>query len=222
VPAPGTPAAAFVGWARILARRSGGCVAAAATSQPTCLPPANRHFRARSFSWSAPLSAVAPFIGPVIFLALPTRVGKTAKATVADAPETPARGVILDETATGPGTVEPAAGGTDPGTAGRDARGVGAPGNASVPTRPVHFQTAVFLKTKFPGFFGTVRHGAEADLVLIIKSALGEFEVRRISRIAANELYLESRQAPLPRKVVVSFTEIREIRLKTQRRVGWR
>ena len=71
-----------------------------------------------------------------------------------------------------------------------------------------------FFETKFPVFFGTMRHGAEADLVLIIKSAIGEFEVRRISRIAANELYLEVQAGSASEEVMVSFTEIREIRLK--------
>jgi len=170
-------------------------------------------FRARSFRLVCAVSAVAPFIGPVIFLALPTRVGKTAKATVADAPETPARGVILDETATGPGAVEPAAGGLTL------APPEETPAASALPETQV-FQRGQFtfnrrfFETKFPGFFGTVRHGAEADLVLIIKSALGEFEVRRISRIAANELYLEVQAGSASQEVVVSFTEIREIRLK--------
>ena len=59
-------------------------------------------FRARSFRKVCAVCAVAPFIGPVIFLLLPTQEGKAVKETAAEAPETPARGVMLDETAAGP------------------------------------------------------------------------------------------------------------------------
>ena len=48
-----------------------------------------------------------------------------------------------------------------------------------------------FFETKFPGFFGVVRRDADRDMVLVIKSARGEYVGQRISRIAANDFHLQ-------------------------------
>ena len=71
-----------------------------------------------------------------------------------------------------------------------------------------------FIETKFPGFFGVVRREADKDMVLIIKSARGEYEGQRISRIAANDMHLQVQRGHATEEILIPFQEIQEIRLK--------
>jgi len=71
-----------------------------------------------------------------------------------------------------------------------------------------------FFETKFPGFFSVVRHGADKDMVLVIKSARGEYLGQRISRIAQNDLHLEIHVGGASQEVMIPFQEIKEIQLK--------
>jgi hypothetical protein len=165
-------------------------------------------FRAQPFSRVCGVSAVLPLIGPVIFLVQPTRMKKVEKEPEAEAP---ARGVMLDVSTTEAGFGVPAAGGL------ALARPEEAP--AELPETQV-FQRGQFtfnrrfFESRFPGFFGIVRPAAEKDMVLTIKSSRGEFEVQRISRIAANDLHIEVQEGIASREVMVPFIEIREIQLK--------
>jgi hypothetical protein len=71
-----------------------------------------------------------------------------------------------------------------------------------------------FFETKFPGFFGVVRRDADRDMVLVIKSARGEYFGQRISRIAANDLHLLVHRGHASEEVMIPFQEIQEIHLK--------
>jgi len=71
-----------------------------------------------------------------------------------------------------------------------------------------------FFETKFPGFFGVVRRDADRDMILIIKSARGEYAGERISRIAGNDLHLEVKKGDAAHEVMIPFQEIKEIQLK--------
>jgi hypothetical protein len=71
-----------------------------------------------------------------------------------------------------------------------------------------------FFETKFPGFFGVVRREADKDLVLVIKSARGEYYGERISRIAANDLHLQVHSGHATEEVLIPFQEIQEVHLK--------
>lgn len=71
-----------------------------------------------------------------------------------------------------------------------------------------------FFETKFPNFFGVVRRDADKDMVLVIKSARGEYAGQRISRIAANDLHLQVQRGSATEEVLIPFQEIQEIRLK--------
>jgi hypothetical protein len=68
-----------------------------------------------------------------------------------------------------------------------------------------------FFETKFPGFFGVVRRDAERDMVLVIKSARGEFIGQRISRIAANDLHLQVQKGAASEEIMIPFQDIQEI-----------
>jgi hypothetical protein len=71
-----------------------------------------------------------------------------------------------------------------------------------------------FFETKFPGFFGAVRHGADKDMVLVIKSGRGEYLGQRIARIAQQDLHLEIHVSGASQEVMIPFQEIKEIQLK--------
>jgi hypothetical protein len=59
-----------------------------------------------------------------------------------------------------------------------------------------------------------VRRDADKDLVLVIKSARGEYIGQRISRIAANDMHLQVQRGPATEEVMIPFTEIKEVQIK--------
>jgi hypothetical protein len=71
-----------------------------------------------------------------------------------------------------------------------------------------------FFETKFSGFFSVVRRDADRDMVLVIKSARGEYTGQRISRIAANDLHLQVQKGHATEEVMIPFQDIQEIVLK--------
>lgn len=71
-----------------------------------------------------------------------------------------------------------------------------------------------FFETKFPGFFGVVRSQADKDMILYIKAARGQYIANRISRISANDMYVQVRKGEASEEVMVPFTEIQEVQLK--------
>ena len=153
------------------------------------------------------IAAVAPVIGPVIFLCLPTKMKSVEEEA---APEAAA----------------PAA----PGKAEAEASPEAAPGGLTIAHTKAAAATALpetqvfkrgqftfnrrFIETKFSGFFGMIRRDAEKDLVLLIKSARGEFIVTRISRIAANDLHADVHRGGASQEVQIPFGEILEIQIK--------
>jgi hypothetical protein len=71
-----------------------------------------------------------------------------------------------------------------------------------------------FFETKFSNFFGITRHGADKDMVLVVKTPKGQHIVERVSRIAANEAHFEVAVGTGRQEVMVPFGEIQEIQLK--------
>jgi hypothetical protein len=92
-------------------------------------------------------------------------------------------------------------------------------GGAKIPQTQV-FQRGAFMfnrrffETKFSGFFGMVRRDAEKDMIVVIKSARGEYHAERISRITGNDLHAQVRKGQATEEVTIPFTEIQEVRLK--------
>ncbi len=73
-----------------------------------------------------------------------------------------------------------------------------------------------FFETKFGGFFGVVRRDAEKEMVLVIKSARGEYIADRISRISTNDFHVQVRKGHATEEVTIPFTEIQEVIYKHQ------
>ncbi len=180
-------------------------------------------FRAQSPALVCGVSAALPLIGPIIFLSMPTKVApaeETWEPTPAVAVETAATDAVNPMQADGaqhPTSLRLAA--SEPSDAVKVGRFQGEEEQPSLPPT-VTYQRGQFtfnrrfIETKFPGFFGVVRRDADRDLVLVIKSARGEYTGQRISRIAANDLHLQVARGHATEEVMIPFVEIQEIRLK--------
>jgi len=162
------------------------------------------------------ISAVAPVVGPIIFLCMPTKLKSSAEHE--HSPEVVA---TQDSSPLAPDRQPTGA----PAAAAAGLHIAHAPAQAAASTATAHPQPQIykrgqftfnrrFIETKFSGFFGMVRHGAEKDLVLLIKSARGEFVATRISRIAANDMHVDVHRAGASQEMQIPFLEIQEIQVK--------
>jgi hypothetical protein len=160
-------------------------------------------------------AAVAPVIGPIVFLCLPTRV-KSAAAETRE--ETSADAAFAEAVATSHASMADA-----PADAAPSSLHLAQPPPAASPPALPEAQVFKrgqftfnrrFIETKFSGFFGIVRRDPDKDMILLIKSTRGEFPASRITRIAANDMHIEVRKGTATNEVPIAFVEIQEIQLK--------
>lgn len=168
-------------------------------------------FRERSPAVVAGVSALLPILGPIIFLSLPAPAEPEAaeqdmQVNTGAPPQAVAAAVPAAEGQ--PATVESVQ--------------LAPPGwqaATAIPETQV-FQRGQFtfnrrfFETKFPGFFGMIRSGADKDMVLVVKTPRAHHVVQRISRIAANDAHFEVMAGAARQEVMVAFGEIQEIQLK--------
>ena len=168
-------------------------------------------FRARPIGMVMGVAAVLPILGPIIFLSLPTYGG----ANVEPAAET----VVAPEAMAVP-SVAPAPTLVQPPTGIHIASSSWQQAPVTDKPAPQIFQRGQFMfnrrffETKFPHFFSLVRHEADKDMVLLVKTPHGQYEVNRITRIAANDMHFEVAHGAARQEVMVPFGEIQEIQLK--------
>ncbi len=159
--------------------------------------------RARPKGLVMGVAAVLPILGPIIFLSMPTRMepapveasAESDPATFAVAGQVP----VAEEVQVMTGSAPAAA-------TGKAAGQVFQRGQFTFNRR--------FFETKFAGFFGETRTGADANSVLTIKATSGQYAVERITRIAASDVHLEVALGEVRQEVMVPFADIQEIRLK--------
>ena len=163
------------------------------------------------------VSAVAPWLGPIVFLCIPGNPDPMAGQTLVEAlapPPPPVAEVAPEEAA--------------------DAETSGVPGDSSEPhlklaheepaapvlPAPIIFRRGEFsfnrrfFETKMPGFFRVVPGEAEKDMVLTIKAARGEFTGRRISNVTQDELHLQVFKDAATHDEMIPFNEIQEVRIR--------
>ena len=178
-------------------------------------------FRAQPIGLVTGIAAVLPIIGPIIFLSMPTKVEGAAQEMQPGAAAPP-------HPAVGQGHAAPPAGSAAAYSAPAEAPATpetaqGAPSGwhaaVSLPETQV-FQRGQFtfnrrfFETKFSGFFGLARHGADKDMVLVIKTPRAQHIAERISRISANEAHFEVMNGAARQEIAVPFGEIQEVQLK--------
>ena len=166
-------------------------------------------FRAYSPPLVCGIAAVAPFIGPVVFLCLPTRIISAAEGTPGESPApAPTEDAAAPDAVSAPGS----------GLKLAQLEAVAAVATAMPKTqvfeRGKFTFNRRFFETKFGGFFSVIRRDPEKNMVLVFKLTRGEYVASRITRIAANDLHVEARKGADTKEVAIAFGEIQEIHLK--------
>lgn len=166
-------------------------------------------FRARPIGMVMGVAAVLPIVGPIIFLSLPTQGEPVAEP----AAETEAETMAVPGVAPMPTLVQPP-GGVHIATSSWHPATPAEKSATQVFHRGQFMFNRRFFETKFPNFFSLIRREADKDMVLLVKTPRGQFEVNRITRIAANDLHFEVMHGAARQEVMVPFGEIQEIQLK--------
>jgi hypothetical protein len=168
------------------------------------------------------------FLSPILFLSLPAPPLQSEEETYAQEPQPAPPAPAAPPGYAVPGTPAAAAAApSEPETTAPDTHGLKlaqSPAPSATPSAnlppPQIFQRGAFMfnrrffETKFPGFFGIVRKDSDKDMVLFIKAARGQYIAERISRISANDMYVQIRKGEVSEEVMVPFTEVQEVQLK--------
>jgi hypothetical protein len=167
------------------------------------------------------VAAVAPILGPILFLCLPPAITLPEHKTVqewrppseeyADAPTAEAAPVGGGEAA--PVEGEPGKLHVEGISHGPAAAAPGLPPTKTFARGQYTFNRR-FFETQMPSFFGVVRHGPDKDMVLNVRSARGTYIAQRIQRISANDMNLQVQKGHASEGVVVPFVEIQEVQVK--------
>ncbi len=165
----------------------------------------------RAYPWFlvCGIAAVAPVIGPLIFLCLPTRLKTHEQQAAAAEAAAEAEAAALEAALPADGTAAEsvAAVPVEQPTAPRlppTQRFVR--GNYSFNRR--------FFETKFASFFSIVRRDSDKDMVLLVKSARGNYTATRLTRISAADVHMQVQEGAASKEVMVPFIEIQEAVLK--------
>jgi hypothetical protein len=169
--------------------------------------------RSRPIAMVMGVAVVLPILGPIIFLAMPVHV---------EAPEPVAQpSATASQTFAVPGAVQPAAAaGIHIVEASWQGKSGAAP--AANANEPQVFQRGQFtfnrrfFETKFSGFFALIRREADKNLMLTVKTGRANMVVERITRIATNEMHVETMQGGVKQEVMVPFAEVVEVQIKTK------
>jgi len=164
------------------------------------------------------LSAVLPLLGPLIFLVSPTVVEHGEEGPVGEeelVPEVVGPAVAVAgspgrATSRRVGVPVPAPGGGLRVAAQEKAAPVSI-GHRKVFNRADYTFNRRFIETQFSGFFRIVPLEAEKDLVLDVKTAKKQYTAKRISRISANEMFLQLVEGGSTTEVNVQFVEIAQM-----------
>lgn len=165
--------------------------------------------RSRPIAQVMGVAVVLPILGPIIFLALPVRVEPVR--TPAPRPD------ATPHTFAVPGAAQPVAAGIHIVEASwqKEAPAAG-PGAPQIFQRGQFTFNRRFFETKFSGFFAMIRRESEKNLMLTVKTGRGLFVVERITRIATNDMHVEVAQGTAKQEIMVSFSEIVEVQLKSK------
>jgi hypothetical protein len=159
--------------------------------------------RARPKALVMGVAAALPILGPIIFLAIPMYA--EAAPVEAQLEGDPATFAVPEQTPASE-EINATAGSWHPPSTGQAAGQIFQRGQFTFNRR--------FFETKFSGYFGAVRRGADKDMTLLVKTGSGQFVVERITRIAASDVHLEVALGEVRQEVMVPFADIQEIQLK--------
>jgi hypothetical protein len=165
-------------------------------------------FRAQPVGLVCGVAAVAPLIGPIIFLSMPTRLRQKEPQW-----QPPQEEYVAQDEAAAAIAAEQTAAEQAPQAA---AQPVGPPPPKIFARGQFTFNRR-FFETQLPGFFAMARSEAEKDTVLTFKAARGNFVVQRISRISASDITLQVQKGHAFEDHIVPFVEVQEVQVQRQR-----
>jgi len=170
-------------------------------------------FRGRPIPLVCGISAVLPFIGPILFISMPGIEAESSYEEPFDdgaaaAPE------AAPEPAPAPGTPsgKPGLGLSKGGAAGAGGSGGGLAG--AVFTKDDTQFSRNFIETKFTEFFRVVPSPSIKNLVLAFKTVKREYVATRITRISGSDLHLQLQQGA--KEVSIGFGEIVRIEVRNK------
>ena len=149
------------------------------------------------------VSALVPFLGPLIFAFLPPAAGGVSEA-VEEAPAAEQTPVNPLANQNAPQSGLGLAGGAA-------AKGAANPAYSQVYSKSNTTFDRRFFETKFSGFFRVVPADPEKDLVIAVKTARQEVRAVRVSRISGSEVHFQAQSGA---EVSVPFGEIMEVAVK--------
>jgi hypothetical protein len=155
----------------------------------------------------AGIAAVAPVLGPVIFLCMPTRIQKSIDEVAA---ESMAKAMAEAEAA---GTAPKLTVGNPAEQQAEQAAAEAKPDITIYKRGQTSFNRR-FFETKFAGFLRPVPGEAERDKEIYIKSARGEYSGSRLTRVLPNEITMQIHKGDATADVIIPFTEIIEIHVR--------
>lgn len=153
------------------------------------------------------VAAVAPVIGPAVFLCLPTRVQKSLDELGAES-MAEAGGEVTQLSYVHPGSKAPT---PEEQAAQQEAA---AQSQVTVYQRGKTTFNRRFFETKFSGFLKVVPGDAEKDREIYVKAARGEYVSTHLTRVQANEIILQVQKGDATADVIVPFGEIVEIHVR--------
>ncbi len=172
-------------------------------------------YRNRPAAMVCGLSAVVPVLGPLIFLISPALdeggggqgpaeegLGEAGPAVASQGSPAAATSRRIGKPALSEGGGLKVAAHHDKGASGKVEK--------KIYNRAEYTFNRRFIETQFAGFFRVVPTEAEKDMVMVVKTAKQEYLSRRISRISANEMFMQLQQGGA-NEVKVTFGEIAQI-----------
>jgi hypothetical protein len=161
-------------------------------------------FRARPPGLVCGVAAVAPFIGNIVFLCLPTQVEDKSELVQEPMREKESYGVegVLPEAEAAAYAEQQAI---------EEANRL--PDDQVFKRGQFTFNRR-FIETKFAGYFHLVRNEADKDLVMTFATARGTYEVQRIASIGAESVNLQVNSGGASQEVTVPFLEIQEVTIR--------
>lgn len=159
-------------------------------------------YRNRPAALVCGVSAVLPFVGPILFLSVPNEEAHAAMVPDLPAASTEVVNPMAGEVKNKSGLSVASTGGGGGGSSALMGQ-VWKRGETTFARR--------WFETTFTPFFRVVVTGPEKDMLIVIKTSKNEVVATRFSRITANDLHVILQTGT---EVSVSFTDIAEVRVR--------
>lgn len=155
------------------------------------------------------MAAVAPIVGPLIFICLPTYYEEPVVEAEEEeaAPQEP---IALQSRASSKEAEEEAPAAAKP----------GGPAPPTIYKRPQVTFNRRFFETKLAAFMKVVPSEAERDMVICVVSARGNYVGTRLTRILPNGLTLQVKKGDASNDVDIQFSEITEVQIRHKDAAG--